>query len=53
MELFMTPLGQMEIIEYYLYYDRPYIFHCRDKVSNNYIVHLVPEFDSKSAFLGI
>jgi len=43
MELFMTPLGQMEIIEYYLYYDRPYIFHCRDKVSNNYIVHLVDD----------
>ncbi|MEW9122033.1 MAG: DUF6575 domain-containing protein [Thermotaleaceae bacterium] len=43
MELFTTPLGEMKIVEHYLFYDRPFIFLCEDKVSNKFVVHLVDD----------
>ncbi|MGL4522692.1 MAG: DUF6575 domain-containing protein [Bacilli bacterium] len=43
MDIFRTPLGEMEIIEYYLYYDRPFIFLCEDNIKNRFLVHLVDD----------
>ncbi|WP_217597883.1 DUF6575 domain-containing protein [Cohnella sp. GbtcB17] len=46
MELFNTPLGEMKIIEHYLYYDRPFIFLCQDKLGSLFIVHLIDDDDT-------
>lgn len=45
MELFRTPLGNMKILEMFLYYDRPFIFLCEDDIGTKYIVHLIDEDD--------
>lgn len=42
-DTFKTPLGEMNIIEYYLYYDRPFIFLCEDSVEGKFIVHLIDD----------
>lgn len=43
MEPFVTPLGTMSVIEYFLFVDRPYIFSCADKTNSKYVVHLVDD----------
>ena len=45
MELFKTPLGEMKVVDVLLYYDRPFIFHCKDIVDSQYIVHLIDDDD--------
>lgn len=52
-EVFSTPLGDMKINEYYLYYDRPFIFQCEDDTQRKYIVHLIDDNDSAEIYFFI
>lgn len=45
MEFFKTPLGQMKVLEIYLYYDRPFIFLCEDNIGTKYMVYFIDEIE--------
>jgi hypothetical protein len=45
MEIFKTPLGELEICEMYLYYDRPLVFHCKNRIEN-YIALLIDGYEN-------
>ena len=40
---FRTPIGDMRVIEVFLYYDGPKLFSCKDRTGQKYIAMLVDE----------